>query len=165
MKKTDKQLQQEIFEKLKNETKIADYISKKYKFIELDGKYVEVCDAKPAIDRKLYYDDETVAPDSSDFEVFRRHNLRRHQVEEKKLRIHQRGNSYRLVIRPNYYHEDMAQIEYELRQEWATPVTEEQLEIINEAIREVQADYEKRLERYWKRYKDKVITVGYWANR
>ena len=44
-------------------------------------------------------------------------------------------------------------------------VTESELETINAGIREIQADYEKRLKTYYKRYKDKIYSMGYWANR
>lgn len=39
------------------------------------------------------------------------------------------------------------------------------LESLYECSVELKARFEKRLKTYWKRYRDKVVTRGYWANR
>jgi len=137
-------------------------------YIELDGRYVDCGSKKPGISSEIYYDDETPAP-KINFETFKHHNeqnIPQPLVMEKSVF----GNRSYLYIAPQYNGDKtegtLCGIRYESEHFIdGKGVTEEELVIINKRRAELAADYEKRLERYWKRYGDKVRTHGYWANR
>ena len=138
------------------------------KYIELDGWFVNCCDSKPAIAKTIWYDDETDGPDNNKATFLRANerNIREPLTDDRK---------YYLI--KNYWRqtdEKLASISSYRVWEEPTPkesenvirqLTLEELAIINKAIEEVNVNFRKRLETYWKRYSDKVSVRGYWVNR
>lgn len=153
-----------------NDERMVKYCLKSTKYVQLGDKFVAVTSSKPTIDKTMWYDDETKGPEVS-FESFRRYNesnMPHELVKEKSLW----GGLSKLYIVPNYYRDKtdgrLAGITYEPSERAPAngrEVTDAELEAFNMAIRDVQADYEKRLAAYWKRYSHKVTAQGYWANR
>lgn len=143
---------------------------KSSKYVQLDDTFVSVCGAKPSIQSTMWYDDETEGPQVN-FESFRRYN-ESNFPRKLELERNQYGNRSKLFIAPHYHGDKtdgkLAGLRYEPEDRpphGGREVTPEELEIFNQAIEEVQADYEKRLKTYWKRYSDKVHAAGYWTNR
>lgn len=148
--------------------KMVKYCLTSSLYIQLNDKFVVVCSKKPKIDSDIWYDDETKSP-SVTFESFVDNNTRNlpNYFQLENIRF---GNHRSLFIAPQYYADKTDGKLCGLRYEDdnftdGRKVSKEELEIINQAVSEVRADYEKRLKRYWKRYSDKVTTKGYWANR
>jgi len=141
-------------------------------YIRSGDLWINCGDKKPRIERDLWYDDETDGPDDSKFEAFRAYNLRSN-AQSMLSEQSEYGGVREVWLVQNYYGNDANELvavttkrvddlprSGELRK-----VTPEELKAINKARAEVNTDYEKRLERYWKRYNDKVMARGYWANR
>ena len=145
---------------------MVKYSIKSYKYIDIDGIIVDVGRSKPPISRTLYFNDEHEAPQVN-YENFAAYNKRLNNPSEYKLQWSSYHGDGKLKLlkdeRSNIY-----QLSYDEARDKdveTKEVTEKELEAINQGIREIQADYEKRLKTYYKRYSDKIFTSGYWANR
>ena len=44
-------------------------------------------------------------------------------------------------------------------------LTDEEIEQYNNIVDELNKEYDKRLENYYKKYNKKIYAIGYWANR
>jgi hypothetical protein len=148
------------------DTKQVDYCLKASKYIEIDGWIVDVCDAKPKIESTLWYDDEGHLEKNKDnFVYYNAMNL------PGKIDID--GYDIYLVKKYSRQPDDckLAGVLHVRRLYDREPgsyikkLSQSDIEILNNAILEVAADYMKRLDRYWNRYADKVHCSGYWANR
>lgn len=151
---------------------MADYCLKSDKFIKLDGRFVIVGSAKPAIDTDIYYDDETERP-AVNLELFINYNMQKlpknYELQNRKCGVttnlyitsaYRNDNTVGKLARvSNVADEDLNRYEH------TELVTDEQLKLINKAEDEIRQDFEKRLNTYWKRYSNKVSARGYWANR
>lgn len=141
---------------------------KSSKYVEIEDAFVDIGDSKPTIYKEMYYDDETDGPEAN-FNNFRNYNVRMGMPKPYKLEGRNRDGFGTLKMVPQYdgaqgfglstlTYEDDHNSEYR-------EVTESQLEEINKGIEEVKDDYEKRLQTYYKRYKDQISAKGYWKNR
>jgi len=153
-----------------NDKKMVDYCMAHSKYIKIDDLYINVCSAKPAITKTIWYDDERPDPGSG-WETFialnERNNMphlfeleRRHfGVQHLYLIVNYCGDKSggRLVV-PTYKDDDE-------KMEVVRKVTESDLQQINEAVQGVRDNYSRRLVNYYKRYSDQVTSKGYWANR
>ena len=139
--------------------KMVDFCMKKHKHIYINGVYIICCDLKPSIRNCLCYDDEGEAPSKS-YESFHYYNMRC------KFKLYELSNNYgNLVMCPCYGGtEKLMCLTYSKDPKYRL-VTKTELKAINEAIEEVKADYEKRLQTYYKKYSKNIYTMGYWANR
>lgn len=151
-----------------NDKRMIEHCLKSGKYVKIGDKYIDVCDSKPTISKTIYYDDEYEAPNVN-FETFLKYN-EKNMPSEYKLEGRTWGNSGKLLIIPQYHGDKtnfrLCSLTYnESDSDRVMEVTPEMLEMINQAIREVQEDYKKRLATYWKRYGKNVYTYGYWANR
>jgi hypothetical protein len=147
---------------------MVDYCLKSSKYIDMGEYYLNIGDAKPRISNTLYYDDETDAPDISDFEVFKNYNMRGKRFNLVKLV--DSGRSVCVFTSDNrsggklkgwttcYIGEHPGLRDCRL-------ATVDDIMAIKQGLAEIKADFEKRLASYWKRYGDKIRTSGYWANR
>lgn len=152
--------------------KMVDYCLKSSNYIKLGDYWVNCGDKKPRIQSDLWYDDETEGPDDTRYEAFKEYNMRSNKQpmlsEQSEF-----GGVREVWLAKNYYGDEGNRLlavivkraddlprAGELRK-----ATADEIEAINKARAEVNADYEKRLERYWKRYNSKVMARGYWANR
>lgn len=141
---------------------------KSSKYVKIGDKFIDVCDSKPMIHKEIYYNDEYEAPEVN-FETFLNYN-KRNMPNEYKLEGRTWDYSGKLTIIPQYSGDKtnfrLCGLTYnEKDSDKAMEVTPEILEVINQAIREVQEDYKKRLATYWKRYNKNIHAYGYWANR
>lgn len=141
-------------------------------YINMGEYYLNIGD-RPNIDSTIYYDDETARPDSKDFEIFRRYNIRHNghrSIEEytqngrKKIFIYTNSSRDRTQGRLKAWTMKNAYDNIDYLGD-AREASEEEIEQIKQALMILNKAYEKRLEAYWKRYSNKIRTHGYFANR
>lgn len=135
-----------------------------------EGVYLSV-GSKQSIDKTMYYDDETTGPENNK-ENWIAYNKRRSPEHYDLTRIHGYNEPRTLVMQPQYFgnktDSKLLGLTYDPRGEFlplAQTVSPELLKRINEEVDNINADFDKRLETYWKRFSNKVRTQGYWANR
>jgi len=146
--------------------KMVEHCLTSTKYTQIGDKFVNVCSLKPSITKTLWYDDEREDCGTS-FETFCWYN--RHNMP----RTFELKHYYdKLYFIPNYYGYDNINLcsltyldDFDKKFENKQEVTESELILINQAIEEAKADYEKRLTNYFKRYGDKIRSAGYWVNR
>lgn len=154
--------------------RMADYCLKSSKYIDTGEYYLDIGDSKPSIESQMWYDDETTGPDASKFEAFRAYNLRCNNGSRTLEKMAENGRTEVWVY--TKYTNDKT--EGKLKGWTATRLGEEPRHIgdyrkataddimaIKQGLAEINANYEKRLKTYWKRYSNKVHASGYWANR
>ena len=146
--------------------KMVAHCMKSTKYIELDNWFLDVCNAKPTIDATMYYNDEYAAPETNKegFINYNRHNMPELLTDENRHFLagkYWKQNGERLAGIISCRRWDEPHSSCEVMRE----LTPAEIETINAAIEEVRADYQKRLETYFKRYSGKISTHGYWANR
>jgi hypothetical protein len=145
------------------DNRMVDYCIKSSKYIVIGNTFIDVCNSKPTIKKTIWYDDTQTDPGSS-YESFifaNRYNMPR-ELELTKycesLRLSPKyGNRQNIELCGLTYNDNDSDRQRE--------VTPEELKIINAAINEVKADYTKRLEAYYKKYSNKIYSMGYWADR
>lgn len=133
-------------------------------FIKIGDKIVRVGDKKPTIHSTMYYNDELKGPDK-DFESFKDYNilmagndLLSDTKKDRGFFISRNKGSNEYFCLSCYSHFDNDRFEEYLLE----PEDKKHVILALEILR---ADFIKRLERYYKRYKDNIDTCGYWANR
>ena len=138
----------------------VNMIRKDYVVIEFDDGYEVAIELRqPSIDRTMWYDDETEAPERN-FENFKEYNLckvRTFNPEE--VWYIARNLSYYVItpLRDVYRRYE----EHEIKR----ALTKEEKEFIAKLYDDYRNKFIKRLETYYKKYKDKIRASGYWANR
>ena len=85
--------------------------------------------------------------------MFREYNLK-HSVSKPYEKIRPWGADFR-VTKSKFYDEDIFLIGYT---DNPNTLTEEELIKVNIGVEEVLKDFDKRLQRYWKRYKENITT-------
>lgn len=135
-----------------------------------EGVYLDV-GSKQSIDKTMYYDDETPSPEATK-ENWKAYNKRRSPEHYVALRTAGFYEPRVLVMQPQYFgnktDSKLLGLTYDPRGEFlplAQTVSPELLVRINNEVDLINADFDKRLETYWKRFSSKVGTRGYWANR
>jgi hypothetical protein len=158
--------------------KMIDHCIKNIIWVDMGDYYLEAMN-KPGIDSTIYYADEDyttgeMAEDpGTDWQVFKRYNLRHHSPENDLKFINE--DRQEVVIYTKYCqdktggtlkgwttkrgYEELIETD---KKRLATP---EEVKAIVETLEEQTRLYEKRLENYYKRYGKKVRTSSYWANR
>ncbi len=113
----------------------------------------------------MYYDDEFESPEIN-FDTFVRYN-ETNRPKLIKIERYAWGSLFKPYIQTsNYEIGRLTEVQVESHNENDPMfVTEDELEIINQAIKEVQEHFDKRLKTYWKKYSDKITTYGYWRDR
>jgi hypothetical protein len=142
------------------DAEMIDYCLKSSKYIVIDDMFVCVGKSKPTIQKTLWYDDTQKSPESN-FDAFvyaNRYNMPR------ELELIHRCDDLRYL--PQYFGdcENLFSLTHNI-DESLRKVTPEELKIINAAINEVKADYQKRLETYYKKYSKNFSVSGYWVDR
>lgn len=142
-----------------------------YRYLFIDGQFVQIIGSKPTIHSVMYYDDETEGPNHN-YAAFVAYNESHTHLDHYKKMANSWGDYVPLVIGPAYWGDrtdgKLASVGYSRTEEVAEgyrKVTDEELILINQVVDEVKEDYLKRLDRYFKRYSDKICSSGYWANR
>lgn len=139
--------------------RMVNYCLKEGKYIQSGDTFIYVGDAKPTIDNTMWYDDETTGPQAN-FCNFYDYNMRGKRF---KLNDNQR------FVTTQYYSDKsegkLLAITIGDGRDTVRPMTDEEIDKANAALRDVMNDYGKRLRTYWKRYSDKVCAIGYWVNR
>ena len=174
----------EAAEALKAVGKSDEDISKyylKYNYIIASDKGEIIKINRGGIESRMYYDDETPAPSTS-FESWARYNRNYNQpssVEQwlKEVEDARRIGCWsgRLNLSPvlRTYEDGFTVCELYTDQSYkwyldkfpARELNEEETADLVEVLRELNRQYEDRLQKYYKRYADKISTYGYWANR
>ena len=150
-----------------------------------DGLIVALDKHKPGISKVLYYADEDwgtgeyrtasdIAPTKEDLKrCFIQDNLRKLHSYKRWLENHPTADLY-ITERVQYRGEEsgaraiFAAFPDDLDDPRCKPLrklTEEELKVVFAFEKEQEEQFIKRLERYWKRYADKVYISTYWANR
>lgn len=133
-------------------------------FIKIGDKLVSLGEKKPTIQSTIYYNDELDSPGTG-FESFKNYNIfmsgnnlfSEPDFERGYFIARNKGsNDYFILSRYTLLDEDRFE-EY-----WLEPEVRKYVDI---AIEMIKSDFIKRLERYYKRYKNNISTCGYWANR
>lgn len=143
---------------------------KSSKYVKIGDSFVDVADAKPTIHSEMWYDDETDGP-TVNFENFRNYNIRMGMPKTYEMTGRNRQGTGTLKMIPQYDGVEgfeLAALTYENEEDLkvkSREVSESELKEINNSIKEVREDYEKRLKTYYKRYGDKIRASGYWKNR
>jgi len=145
---------------------MVEHCLKSSYYLKLKDCFVSF-DHKPTIQKTLYYNDEYKSPEITK-ENFISYNMR---YNFKNALNYNLDND--LFLFPNYdqapeikYLRDLKP--YEMERENINnlrKVTKEEKIIIKNLLDSFKENYLKRLNTYWKRYKDKVSSHGYWANR
>lgn len=139
---------------------------------------------RPSIDSTVYYDDEYRSPLAVDGEDAKKaawiaYNIWHHQfrADFEKHRKHEGrwcfDSTYH--IRPfvceNYdgccyvvWGADQYDT-YRWPEDTRRYLTDQELDELMDCYDQIEADYRKRLDAYWNRYRSKITSVGYWANR
>lgn len=152
-----------------NSEQMIKHCLKSSKYVKIGDKFIEVCNSKPTVTKTLYYNDEYEAPEVN-FEMFLLYNEKNMPTEYKIEGRTWGGNIENLTIIPQYHGDKtnfrLCGLNYgKVADLEGIEVSLELFGAINEAIREVQEDFKKRLKAYWNRYSDNITACGYWANR
>jgi hypothetical protein len=149
--------------------KMVQHCIKSGLYVQVGDTFIHCGSKKPSIESQMWYDDETDGPDASKFAAFRNYNIR------SSLQPMLENDSNKEIWITTHWHNDrtggkMLSI---TTKRWGDlprsgelrKATQQEIDLANEARKMTNADYEKRLLMYWKRYSDKVHASGYWANR
>jgi hypothetical protein len=149
--------------------KMVDYCMKDNIYIQVGDTFINVGDKKPRIESQMWYDDETDGPDASKFEAFRNYNVRsglQPMLEDDGIRqVWLTTNWYGDKTEGKMLSMTIKRVDDLPRSGELRRATPQEIALANEARKQANADYELRLQRYWKRYSNKVHASGYWANR
>lgn len=157
---------------------IKYYMGKDY--IEFaDGVYLEM--GKPRLDNEIWYDDEYESPDTNRdiVDVFMDHNMDRNRPSGQFKRLYEFSDHHKFVILyklntysydsaifdSDYYHTQFQMKNLEDAGYKRYEITEEDIKVMRDYLTEQDKKYEKRLQTYARRYRDKICCRGYWANR
>lgn len=162
------QLEEELRSYWKDE-RMVKHCLEHDKYVKIDNWFVDVCEAKPSISSTMYYDDEYDAPktNKAQFLHYNQGNAPRKLENSMRkyflIKQYSGQNNEKLASITSYadYENPNDNPYIKIIKE----LTTEEMQEVNKAIEEVQQDYTKRLETYYKRYADKITTSGYWANR
>lgn len=152
--------------------KMVDYCLKSTTYVKIKPFYIDI-GQKETISKDLWYSDENEqgehinAPDKNKA-LFIAYNLRLNS--DQNIIEGLESNSLRLSIINDNDNTDLKRLSTLLYNEMPNKpleriATKEESEIILNAMREKLEQYKIRLERYYKRYSDKVMTRTYWASR
>lgn len=123
--------------------------------IEFEGSIMKIAD-RARIQKTNWYDDETEAPENN-FENFRIMNLRHNYLDpigDRMVFLYREKNGETVWTKFRPRHTEDFEV-----------ATDEQKQIIEDALTEYREKFEKRLRTYWKKYSDHVSVDGYWVNR
>ena len=151
---------------------MQQWLLKNYDYYKTPDNYIIEIEkaAKLSITKTLYYDDEFEAPEVNfdNFIEHNRHNCNRYDYYlEKANKTYNRfyfaknGNLNNVCIMVYSDFELSMNLYYENIREL---LAEEKQDIL-ELYKRQKEGYIKRLERYFKKYKNNIFTCGYWANR
>lgn len=169
----------ELAKQLWSTPNMQEYLVDKYDFyITKDNLIIELEKVnKITIDKTMYYDDETEAPEvtENNFILYNRFNIPGRNLEEyleEKMRLQTIGcasgrydyqgiyftkiNDKCVACDWNSEHDERFFIRYLTSEE-----EKEYIELMNER----KEKYIERLKKYFKRYGKHINTYGYWANR
>lgn len=162
----NKVVKKEVLEMLNARNKDTEYNewlvkNERFMFAENIG-YIMVCDSKPSIKSNIYYDDEIAEPNITE-EYFINYNMNFHG--QRLIKPSNNMTSTVLVKTTNRGYYLISTIDNKNLNDDYIVVDDELLKKINEEIENARTDFKNRLQRYYKRYKSKINTIGYWANR
>lgn len=171
----------EVAKKLWGSEKMQNYLIDKYDFYKTkDNLIIELEKVKKlSIDKTMYYDDEYDAPEitETNFIIYNRSNMPGRNIEnylEEKERLQtQCCATGRYDYDGIYFNTNYNDNDYMVCCDWASDknkffkryLTKEEEKEYIELMLERKEQYIQRLKNYFKRYKDKITTYGYWANR
>lgn len=171
----------DVAKKLWSSPKMQDFLVNKYDFFKTkDGLIIELEKVnKITIDKTMYYDDEYEPPkvNEENFIYYNRSNAPGRNLEdylEEKERLNTQGCATgQYDYQGIYFRVSYSDYENVVHCDWHDDkdkyfkrylTKEEESEYIK-LMQERREQYIERLKKYFKRYKDKIHTYGYYANR
>lgn len=171
---------EEVLEKLKDveSQSMAKWYADNFVCYETKDNKLLTFKKRPSISSTIYYDDETEPPEITldYFKYYNRHNMDEYIViepfnDDKRPYFidHYCTDKLRVAVIQDHEHgwidyEGDLQ-EYKRRNTFQRFLDDDEIQEYNRIIEELREKYNKRLENYYKRYKDKIYASGYWANR
>lgn len=169
-KKISPEHEQEIIEK----ANIKDF--KRYSIYMLDDNYhFIVIDTKWAIDKDLYYDDEQEPPKVTlnYFKTKNQVNIKYTKIDKEEtikpyFIINYSGNDKEVCINRDIYYLSNYYDDLKWAQDknlFVSFLTDDEVKDYNSIVDELNKQYDKRLENYYKKYNQNIFAIGYWVNR
>lgn len=176
-KKTPEQLKE-----LERKDNLANF--KKYAIYMLEDGFYLVFNTKPGIDSRLYYDDETEAPDKDNLNVFINYNMHNFEYDlsnwKKEIQsLNENGCCIGNIeinpfLRFAYYNHDSKRVLPTFYQycgvsrkdeHFIREMSKAEIEDYITICDQLEKDYKERLTKYFYKYNKNIHTWGYWANR
>lgn len=170
----------ELAKKLWSDERMQKFLVDTYDFYKTeDGLILELEKVKKiTIDKTMYYDDETEAPNvnENNFITYNRHNIPGRNLEnylkEKKQLETEGCATGRYDYKGIYFQSVRTDKDFMVGCDWMDEkryfvryLTEDEQNDYIELMNERKEQYVERLKKYFKRYGKRVTTYGYWANR
>ena len=175
LRKANEQEIEEIIKEQWKDIKMQEYVRKNYEYYITKDNYIMEFERanKRSVVKTLYYNDEYDAPEVNLFNFMEenRHNGLAREIENalKNKDIinvhfcltysHSKRNCF-IYILTDWEKEDKKSF-YKIFRD----LTQEEKEDYITIMQNIQQQYTERLEKYFNKYKDKITTHGYWANR
>ena len=164
-------------ETAEEQEKTCKYFYKKVILLITKDGYILELENNPSINKTLWYDDEQPVPEKTK-QYFINYNMRNmpyysiNAYLEEKERLQKTGGAsgrydYNGIYLTNYYtNKKLVGFEfYDDKRYFVRYLDEEEQKELLQIIKNLQNKYLERLERYYKRYADKIHCSGYWVNR
>lgn len=171
---------EEVLEKLKDveSQRMAKWYADNFVCYETKDNKLLTFKKRPSISSTIYYDDETEPPEITldYFKYYNRHNMDEYIAiepfnDDKRPYFIDRycTDKLRVAVIQNNEHKWIS-YEEELqncknKNIFQRFLDDDEIQEYNRIIEELREKYNKRLENYYKKYKDKIYASGYWANR
>ena len=158
-----------------NNEKMQNFIFEKYNYYKTtDGFIIEIEKAsKLGINKTLYYDDETTAPqiNFANFEEANKYKYNKYNYfNEKAKDDYNKFYFTHNTTRENKRQEVQVLAVWDLSKNGYLKITTRELtqdekQDILTLYKQQKDEYTARLQKYWNKYKNHITTCGYWANR
>jgi hypothetical protein len=139
--------------------KMVSYLLKEGTYIQSGDTFIYVGDKKPTIEKTMWHDDTQAGP-AANFSNFYDYNMR-----FKRFKL----NDNQHFVATQYYGDKtegkLLGVTIDDGRGTIRPMTAEEVDKANAALRDVMNDYGKRLRTYWKKYSTQVHASGYWVDR
>ena len=157
--------------------KTCKYFYKKIILLITKDGYILELENNPSINKTLWYDDERPEPKKTKqyFINYNIYNMPYYSINaylEEKERLQKTGGAsgrydYNGIYLTNYYtNKKLVGFEfYDDKRYFLRYLDKEEEKELLQIIKDLQDKYLERLERYYKRYADKIHCSGYWVNR
>jgi len=160
----EENIKKELIKTWENDKRMINFCMKEYKFIKLRDFIIEI-KKKPSIYNEILYNDEYKSPEITK-EKFINYNMDMNFNNNIDLNFDKNLLLIKNYDKSNIYIiKELNNIDFIDECDKKLFLTDNEKLIIKKEIEILRNDYLKRLNIYWKKYKNKIYTHGYWANR